>query len=243
MAEQPEYLKRPSRRTGDEGRRREAIMSAIAPTMPTLPAPEPGWIPSPLYRMTVDQYEAMAASGAIPTSHRVHLINGCLVTKMTQKPPHVVADDLLGAELARVVPQRYYVRGAKPIRLPDRDSEPEPDRCVVRGRILDYAERHPGPDDIALVAEVADTSRLATDRKYATEVYGPAGIPIYWIVNLVDRQVEVYSEPGPAGYGSCAVHREGQSVPVVIGGRVRGRIAVKDILPPRRRKKPRADGA
>jgi Uma2 family endonuclease len=189
-----------------------------------------------LYRLSVDQYEAMAASGAIPTSHRVHLINGCLVTKMTQKPAHVVADDLLGVELARIVPgRRYHVRGAKPIRLPDRDSEPEPDRCVVRGRILDYAEEHPGAADIALVAEVADSS-LAIDRKYATEVYGPAGIPVYWIVNLVHRQVEVYSDRVPAGYGSCAVYPEGQFVPVVIRGRQVGRIAVKDILPPRRRR-------
>jgi Uma2 family endonuclease len=219
-------------------------MSAIASASPVLPAPEPGWVPAPLYRLSVDQYEAMAASGAIPTSHRVHLINGCLVTKMTQKPPHVVVDDLLGVELARVVPgRRYHVRGAKPVRLPSRHSEPEPDRCVVRGRILDYAEQHPGPADIVLVAEVADSS-LATDRKYATEVYGPAGIPVYWIVNLVHRQVEVYTEPGPAGYGSCAVYPEGQSVPVVIRGRQVGRIAVKDILPPhRRRPKPRADGA
>ncbi len=217
-------------------------MSAIASAPPTLPAPEPGWVPSPLYRLSVDQYEAMAASGAIPTNHRVHLINGCLVTKMTQKPPHVVADDLLGAELARIVPaRRYYTRGAKPIRLPDRDSEPEPDRCVVRGKALDYAEQHPGPADIVLVAEVADTSRLAINRKYATELYGPAGIPVYWIVNLVDRQVEVYGDPGPAGYGSCTVYPEGQSVPVVIRGRRVGRIAVKDILPPRRRR-PKAEG-
>jgi Uma2 family endonuclease len=212
-------------------------MSAIASASPALPAPEPGWVPSPLYRLSVDQYEAMAASGAIPTSHRVHLISGCLVTKMTQKPPHVVSDNLLGAELARVIPGRqYHIRPAQPIRLPGQDSEPEPDRCVVRGRILDYAEEHPGPADIALVAEVADRSRLATNRKYATELYGPAGIPIYWIVNLVHRQVEVYSDPGPAGYGSSAVYPEGQSVPVILRGRRAGWIAVKDILPPRRRR-------
>src|SRR5262245_54219652 len=83
-------------------------MSAIPSASPALPAPEPGWVPSPLYRLSVDQYEAMAASGAIPTSHRVHLISGCLVTKMTQKPPQVVSDDLLGAELARVIPGRRY---------------------------------------------------------------------------------------------------------------------------------------
>ncbi len=65
--------------------------------------------------------------------------------------------------------------------------------------------------------EIADSS-LADDRKYATEMYGPAGIPVYWIVNLVDRQVEVYTDPTPDGYRSTAVFHEGQSVPVVIEG-------------------------
>jgi Uma2 family endonuclease len=181
--------------------------------------------------MTVEQYEAMAASGAIPTSHRVHLINGYLVEKMTQKPPHVIADDLCGQELARVLPG-WYIRAAKPIRLPGQASEPEPDRCVVRGTILDYAERHPGPDDIALVVEVADAS-LAEDRKLAAEIYGLAGIPVCWIVDVRGRRVEVYTRSGPPGYGPPEIFAEGQTILVVIGGREVGRIAVTDILPPR----------
>jgi Uma2 family endonuclease len=183
--------------------------------------------------MTVEQYEAMVAAGVLTKRDRVHLINGYLVAKMTQKPPHVTADDLLGAELTRNVrSDRYYIRPAKPIRLPARASEPEPDRCVVRGTARDYEQRHPGPDDIALVAEVADSS-LPQDRKLAEEVYGPAGIPVYWIVDLVHRQVEVYTDPGPEGYRSRAVFAEGQSVPVVIDGQQIGEIAVADILPSR----------
>jgi Uma2 family endonuclease len=211
-------------------------MSTMVSPQPTIPMADPGWIPSRLYRMTVEQYEAMAASGAIPTSNRVHLVNGYLVEKMTQKPPHVIADDLCGGELARVLPG-WYIRAAKPIRLPAQASEPEPDRCVVRGTILEYAERHPGPDDVALLVEVADAS-LADDRKLAAEVYGPAGIPVYWIVDVNGRRVEVYTQPGPAGYGKTEVFAEGQSIPVAIGGREVGRIAVADILPPPR---PRAE--
>ena len=109
-------------------------MSAIATTPAFTEAP--AWIPGPLYRISVEQYEAMAASGAIPESHRVHLINGLLVQKMTQNPPHVVADDLCGHELARVLPG-WYIRAAKPIRLPAQASKPEPDRSVVRGSIRD----------------------------------------------------------------------------------------------------------
>ena len=131
----------------------------------------------------------------------------------------------------------WYIRAAKPIRLPGQASEPEPDRCVVRGTIVDYAERHPGPDDVALLVEVADAS-LADDRKLAAEVYGPAGIPVYWIVDVNGRRVEVYTGPGPQGYGTPEIFAEGQSVPVVIDGREVGRIAVADILPPPR---PRAE--
>jgi Uma2 family endonuclease len=208
-------------------------LSTATAIPPTIRPAEPGWIPSPLYRMTIEQYEAMVASGVFSKTDRLHLINGYLVAKMTQNPPHRVADELCGAELARIIPaDRYLIPAAKPIRLPDRDSEPEPDRCVVRGTIRDYEDHHPGPDDIVLLVEVADSS-LAEDRELATEVYGPAGIPVYWIVNLIHRQVEVYSDPGPGGYRSTAVFTEGQAVPVVVDGHPLGQVAVADLLPSR----------
>ena len=207
-------------------------MSTIAPPLPTNPPADPGWIPSPLYRLTVDQYEAMVASGTFKARDRFHLINGYLVAKMTKNPPHVVADELCGGALLRIIPAGWHLLTANPIRLPGRDSEPEPDRCVVRGTIRDYEGRHPEPADIALVVEVADWS-LSEDRKMAVAVYGPSGIPVYWIVNLVDRQVEVYSDPGPGGYCSRVDFKEGQAVPVLIGGRQVGQVAVDDVLPSR----------
>jgi Uma2 family endonuclease len=206
-----------------------AILSTSRPT-------DPGWIPAPLYRMTVEEYEAMVAAGVFKGRNRFHLINGYLVEKMTHKPPHAIADERCGRELLRIMPPGWHVRGAKPVRLPSRDSEPEPDRCVVRGAIDDYAELHPGPDDVALIVEIADSS-LADDRDYATHLYGPAGIPVYWIVNVKGRQVEVYTGTGPHGYGPPEIFVEGQSVPVVIGGQEVGRIAVEDLLP---RNRPRA---
>jgi hypothetical protein len=134
------------------------------------------------------------------------------------------------------------VRADKPVRIPipGRDSEPEPDRCVVRGKIEDYDERHPGPGEIALIVEIADSS-LADDHQLAVEVYGPAGIPSCWIVDVNARRVEVYTRRDPQGYGPPEFFVEGQSVPVVIRGRVVGRIPVRDILPPRRRRA-KADG-
>ncbi|MHB1560636.1 MAG: Uma2 family endonuclease, partial [Isosphaeraceae bacterium] len=124
----------------------------------------------------------MVASGILKSSPRFHLIRGYLVARMTQNPPHRVADELCGAELARVVPAgRFHISAARPVRFPGRDSEPEPDRSVVRGTPRAYERHHPGPEDIALVVEIADSS-LADDRKLA-EVYGPAGSPANRIVN------------------------------------------------------------
>lgn len=205
-----------------------ATLHSAQPAIPTL-----DWIPSGLYRMSLGEYEAMVASGALKTSKRFHLINGYLVAKTTQNPPHAIVDELLGAALSRILPvDRYHARAAKPIRIPGRDSEPEPDRSVARGTPWDFADHHPEPREVALVVEVADSS-LADDRKLAAHVYGPAGIPVYWIVNVAERQVEVYSEPGPTGYGSIEVHAEADAVPVWIDGQTLGRIAVADILPAR----------
>jgi Uma2 family endonuclease len=210
-------------------------MSAIATTMPAPPAGTRAWIPSPLYRMTVEEYEAMVASGAFRGRNRFHLINGYLVEKMVQNPPHTAADIRCGSELDRVIPRGWHVRPGKPIRIPGRRSMPESDRGVARGTAADYDQRHPGPEDIGLVVEIADSS-LADDRDYATNLYGPAGIPACWIVDMNARRVEVYTLAGPQGYGPPEFFSERQSLPVVIRGRRVGRIAVKDILPPRRRR-------
>jgi Uma2 family endonuclease len=179
--------------------------------------------------MTLEQYEAMVASGAFTASDRFHLINGYLVAKMTQNSPHSTADELCGDALDRAIPLGWHVRSAKPIRIPSQASKPEPDRSVARGGIRDYALRDPGPADIALVVEVSDAS-LGLDCKM-DRIYAGAGIPVYWIVNLVDRQVEMHADPGPDGYRSRLVVGPDESLPVVIEGVEVGRIRVADILP------------
>ncbi len=204
-------------------------MSTIAVTNPRTSSTDRSWIPSSLYRLTVEQYEAMVDFGIFNGRDKVHLINGYLVAKMTQNTPHATADDLCGNLLDRVIPLGWYMRVAKPIRLPTESSEPEPDRCVVRGGIRDYSARHPGPADVALVVEVADSS-LDDDRKQA-EVYGRAGIPVYWIINLIDRQVEVYSNPGASGYQSLEVLVPPHVLTVMIDGVEVGEIPVADMLP------------
>lgn len=189
----------------------------------------PGWIPSPLYRFSLERYEELVDSGAFTTRDRFHLIDGYLVAKMTQNPSHNTADELCGEALRRVVPPGWYIRPSKPVRIPSRSSKPEPDRTVVRGTIRDYSRRDPDPPDVALIVEVSDSS-LRADRELA-QVYGGGGIAVYWIINLVDRQVEVYSDPHQAGYRSRTDYQPGQQVPVVIDGVEVGRIPVDDLLP------------
>jgi Uma2 family endonuclease len=92
------------------------------------------------------------------------------------------------------------------VRLPP-NSKPEPAHVVARGEIRDYNSRSPGPADVTLIVEIAFSS-LAEDRMQA-DLYAAAGIPVYWIINLVDAQIEVYSGPSPSGYSSRVAFRAG----------------------------------
>jgi Putative restriction endonuclease len=114
------------------------------------------------------------------------------------------------------------------------DSEPEPDLAIVSGSARNRHARHPGPVDIALLIEMSDSS-LANDRNDKARVYARANIVCYWIVNLVDRRVEVYTDPtGPGASPAFRQHRDcglNESVPLVIGGQEVAQVPVRDLLP------------
>ena len=178
-----------------------------------------------LYRLTVDEYEKLAD---VLEDERVELIDGLLVAKMTKNPPHNVSCGLVNDALKGIIPPTWHVRAEQPARLGNR-SMPEPDAAAVRGTRRDYTDHHPSQRDVGLVVEVSDTS-LAKDRR-RTRVYGAGGIPVYWIINLVDRQVEVYTSPTSDGYGLMQIYKLGENVPVVLDGIVVGHVAVADLLP------------
>jgi Uma2 family endonuclease len=203
-------------------------MSTLNPTQLVESQAISEWVPCPLYRMSLDKYEAMVESGAFSDHDRFHLINGFLVEKMTQHDPHATADELCGRALDKVIPRGWQVRSAKPVRLPP-NSKPEPDRSVVRGTIRDYSERSPGPEDVGLIVEVS-VSSPAQDRQQAA-VYAASGISYYWIVNMVEPKVEVYFDPSPIAYKFRADHAVGEKVPVVIDGVGIGEILVDDLMP------------
>ena len=120
----------------------------------------------------------------------------------------------------------------RPITLAD--SEPEPDVSVVRGTGADYKDHHPRPGEIGLLFEVADSS-LALDRRTKAHLYAAEGIPEYWIVNLIQRQIEVLREPHRrpvnAAYRSLATFSAAERVPTQLIGKAWGEIAVASVLP------------
>jgi len=183
-----------------------------------------------LRQFTVAEYHEMIRVGVLTTEDRVELINGYLVNKMPQNDPHASTVRRLTEDLVRVVPPGWLASSQLPITLAD--SEPEPDGAVVRGGRRTYDHRKPGPADFGVVIEVADSS-LRFDRLVKLEDYAVAGIPVYWIVNLVDGQVEVYTGPTatPPAYRTRTDYRPGDAVPLVLDGTTVGTISVSDLLP------------
>jgi Uma2 family endonuclease len=178
--------------------------------------------------MSIEQYEKLVNSGVFTKRDKFQLIDGILVKKVTQNPAHSVAGLLCAKALGRVVRVGWHLRPDKPVRLPP-DAEPEPDQCVVRGAERDYLLRHPGASDVGLLVEIADSS-LAADRAMA-RTFGASGIPVYWLVNLRDRQVEVHTMPTESGYDSIQVYGRGEVISVVLDGAETGRVMVDEILP------------
>jgi Uma2 family endonuclease len=201
-------------------------MSALA-----LPRLTP--IEAPLYRVTVEQYHKMLRGGIIKSGDPVELIEGVLVQKVSKNPPHRFATQSLIESLYALLPDGWFVDKEEPVTTSD--SEPEPDIGIYRGDRRSFAQqdRHPGPEDAAILMEVAHTT-LSFDSGTKKRVYARAAIPEYWIVNLVDRRVEVYTEPtGPCDAPTYNARRDfaaGDKVPVRLDGQEVGRVAVNDLL-------------
>ena len=188
--------------------------------------------PVQVWRLSVDQYEEMVRAGILTENEPVELLDGWLVPTMPKKPLRVLATELVRDALSKAIPDGWHVNSQEPLRLST--SEPEPDAMVVRGSRRDYLDRLPEPAEVAFIVEVADTS-LEQDRGFKKAIYAGAAVAVYWIVNLVERQVEVFTSPnatvGEPDYRQHHVFALGDEVPVVIAGREIGRIAIRDLLP------------
>jgi Uma2 family endonuclease len=182
---------------------------------------------------TVEEYERMIEDGEIGEHDQVELIEGRIVVKMGKKPSHTIGSEKTRRAIERVLPAAWHARIEAPIRIPNRQSEPEPDVSVVRGDVEDYDDEtgHPGPVDVALVVEVSRSS-VYEDRALAP-MYGAGGIASYWIVNLPSRQLEVYTGPVDGAYPPPTILDASASVELVLDGVAVATIAVADLLPRR----------
>jgi Uma2 family endonuclease len=143
---------------------------------------------------------------------RFELIEGELINKMGQKPPHAYLVTILNKILSEAFPGKVRVQLS--ISLPDPEgirSEPEPDIVVLKRESTEFFHRHPGPQDIAVLIEVSDTS-LQMDREIKARLYSRCGIAVYVIVDIPQRRVVVMQQPGSNEYSSVEIFEGDQTV-------------------------------
>jgi Uma2 family endonuclease len=159
-------------------------------------------------RWTREEYERLVEQGFFHPDERLELVEGVIYEMTPQSSVHATGVRLTERALHPLYAHGFDIRCQMPLAL-DLDSEPEPDTAIVIGKPEDYSASH--PSTAVLVVEVADSS-LLHDRKRKTRLYARAGIPEYWIDNLVDWCLEVYREPKDGAYTSRTVLREDDSV-------------------------------
>jgi hypothetical protein len=185
----------------------------------------------PVYRFSVDDYHRLIQDGIITEDKDVELLEGLVVPRMGRNPPHDAVIELVDRRIRALLPAEFGLRIQSAVTTID--SEPEPDLAIVRGDPRTRAARHPGPSDIAVIIEVADAT-LTRDRVDKARLYARAGIVCYWIVNLVDRQIEVYTDPtGPdpePHFRQSNDFLPNDEIRLVIDGKEIGRIPAADFL-------------
>jgi Uma2 family endonuclease len=184
-----------------------------------------------LRQFSVPEYQRLVESGVLGLEPRVELLEGWIVNKMTINPPHAAAVTLATALIMKLLPTEWILRIQSPIETAD--SQPEPDFAVARGTARNYIDRHPRPQDIGLLIEISD-STLEDDRDEMGRIYARAQIPVYWIINLRDRIIEVHTMPKRGKkplYANRQVFQKADKIPLLLDGVIVAEIPVADLLP------------
>lgn len=165
-------------------------------------------VPVAVAPLSRKQYDLLVAAGALD-DERVELLGGRKVVMSPERAPHAEAIGLFARPLRTQGESRgLYVREGHPVALSGFD-EPEPDVALVDDR--SYAQEHPQPHQVHLLVEVSISS-LAKDLGPKAAAYAAAGIPDYWVADLVGRRLVVHRDPGPDGYRSVEVVQAGSEV-------------------------------
>lgn len=162
-------------------------------------------------RWTREECRKLHAAGFL--MGRYELIDGEIIEKMPKNPPHRIALMLLAAWLESLF-GRFFVQTQDPIVLPIPDSnstEPEPDVAVTLQPTTTYQNDNPGPEDLLLVGEISD-STLTYDLRNKAALYAAAGIPDYWVLDVVGRRLYVHRRPASDGYREVHIYTETEEV-------------------------------
>lgn len=162
------------------------------------PTPPAGVVQLPLRRFTVAEYLAMTEAGILTEDDRVELIDGVVTDLAPVGSRHLGCVNCYNRELSEAVRRKAIVQVQSPVRLDD-NTEPQPDVVLLRDQADGYASGHPGPGDVLLLIEVADSS-IGYDRDEKLPRYARAGIPEVWLTALPEDMVEVHTEPTAEGY-------------------------------------------
>ena len=181
-----------------------------------------------LHHISLDRYHAMIAAGILGEDDPVELLAGKIIDMSPSGRYHAVCVTQLAEWFLPRLKNQYICRQEQPITIPS-GSEPEPDYVIAARRDHKYLTHHPYPEDIYLLIEVADQT-LARDRGAKLRIYAAAGIPEYWILNLIDRQVEIYADPDTVAGSYAKRHILGEAE-IIVAHPLAGRVAVVNLLP------------
>ena len=180
-----------------------------------------------LRQITVKEYDAMIENGVFDQNDQIELLNGVIIEKMPKGTKHATLNDIIATHLIQKLGDKVCVKNQNPIWL-DEFSEPEPDIVLADLPFEKYFDKHPTPDEIFLILEISD-STLGYDRNAKGAAYARAGIRQYILLNVQEKTLEDYREPGAGGYGSKQTHRAGQKFNLVAFPEIS--LQVGDFLP------------
>ncbi len=162
------------------------------------------------HRFTVAEFMRMAEVELWDEDSRMELIWGEIFEMSPIYIAHTSTVKRLISLLTMKLGERIILGVQDPVQLSD-ESLPQPDIAVLQPQDEFYSRQNPGPDDILLLIEVADSS-IRYDQRVKSKLYGAAGIADYWIINLPARQIEVYREPRPNGYRTVTHYALGETL-------------------------------
>jgi Uma2 family endonuclease len=177
----------------------------------------------------------MIEAGVFPRESRGYLSAGSLYEAMAKTVAHAVTGMAINTALMRRLPPGWSVCTENPIAV-DRINAPLPDFMIVRGEALDYARdrRHPGPEAVGLIIEVAVTS-LSKVLGRNLELYARAGVPAYWVLDVIGRKALAHSGlqtiDGCPQYTQVQTVTPGEAIPLILDGQEFDRIPFAVLCP------------